>query len=88
MLKRRTFLKQGAALGIAATGGFPLAVRGTSVTEQRPVFHSRHIPIEHLNLSMSMGQEVVRNGLCDTIKPDVLKRLKEVKRSARRCANT
>ena len=77
MLKRRAFLKQSAALGIAAAGGFPLSVRGASAGESRPVFHTRHIPIEHLNLSMPMGRDVVRNGLCDAIKPDVLKRLKD-----------
>jgi len=79
MIKRRMFLKQGAALGIASACGFPLATRGASSAggEQRPIFHSRHIPIEQLDLNVQMGRDVVRNGLCDTIKPEVLKRLKE-----------
>jgi hypothetical protein len=46
--------------------------------DRRPAFHSRHIPIEHLRLESPMGRDVVRNGLCDTIRPDVLKRLRDM----------
>jgi hypothetical protein len=45
---------------------------------RRPKFHSRHIPIEHLNTETPMGKDVVRNGLCDAIKPDVLKQLRDL----------
>jgi len=44
----------------------------------RPKFHSRHIPVELLNLDTPTGKDVVRNGLCDAIKPDVLKRLRDL----------
>lgn len=80
-LARREFFAASAA-AIAAVGGGRLfgapqpASRAAAV--QRPAFHSRHIPIEHLNLDTPMGRDVVRNGLCDTIKPDVLKRLRDL----------
>ncbi|OHE81071.1 MAG: hypothetical protein A2107_10900 [Verrucomicrobia bacterium GWF2_62_7] len=76
LMNRRTFLTT--AAGLAAASGVQ---RGKSLhaapDELRPRFHSRHIPIEWLNLETPMGRDVVRNGLCDTIKPDVLKRLRD-----------
>jgi hypothetical protein len=75
-VNRRDFLTQAAA-GIAAAAGTPLlAAKPTAAGRIR--FHSRHIPIEHLNLDTPMGRDVVRNGLCDTIKPDVLRRLRDL----------
>lgn len=83
-LNRRAFLKQAAAaITVATTTPLIASERvgrartGISPLSNRPVFHSRHIPIEWLNLDTPTGRDVVRNGLCDTIKPDVLKRLRD-----------
>ena len=81
-LDRRQFLKTTAAgLAIGAAGRRMSAAEPSRVQPavgRRPAFHTRHIPIEHLNLETPMGKDVVRNGLCDTIKPDVLKRLRDI----------
>ncbi len=42
-----------------------------------PAFHSRHIPAEQVNFETPRGKDVRRNGLCDTLEPDVLKRLRD-----------
>ncbi len=84
-LNRRAFLKE-STLGLAAASAAPLLAGdgavaspdNTAAHATRPTFHSRHIPIEHLNLETQMGKAVVRNGLCDTIKPDVLKRIRDL----------
>ncbi len=62
---------------ICASGGKLLGGQ-TAVTARHPAFHTRHIPVEHLNLETPMGRDVVRNGLCDAIKPDVLKQLRDL----------
>lgn len=74
-LSRRDFLRQTAAAVSFASGAPLLAAEPLGMA--RPAFHSRHIPIEHLNPETPTGRAVVRNGLCDTIKPDVLKRLRD-----------
>ncbi len=75
------FLRQVAAAATTATTARLCALEptqtGTPSHPARPVFHSRHIPIEWLNLETPTGRDVVRNGLCDTIKPDILKRLRD-----------
>ncbi len=38
-------------------------------------YHSRHIPKEHLNLDTRNGKRILGNGLCDTLEPDVVRRL-------------
>jgi len=76
-LDRREFLTVTAAGLVDATGSLRPALAGPAV-QQRPRFHTRHIPIEHLNLDTPTAQEVVRNGLCDTIRSDVLKRLRDL----------
>lgn len=40
-------------------------------------FHSRHIPREVLNFDTPVGVQVRDNGLCDTLEPEVLARLKD-----------
>lgn len=82
---RRDFLRTSAAgcVGVLAAPAMAAAESAPLPTNPpaafpRPKFHSRHIPIELLNLETPMGKEVVRNGLCDTIKPDNLKRLRDV----------
>jgi hypothetical protein len=72
---RRDFLKS-TALGVAAGALTPALA--APIPDIRPKFHSRHIPIELLNLNTPTGKEVVRNGLCDAIKPDMLKRLRDL----------
>lgn len=42
---------------------------------ERVVYHTRHIPLELLNLDTPMGKDVVRNGLCDILEPKMLARL-------------
>lgn len=77
---RRDFLRASAStLAAVWAGGLHAADKPANASATvRPAFHSRHIPIELLNLDTPMGQDVVRNGLCDTIKPDVLKRLRDI----------
>jgi hypothetical protein len=82
---RRDFLKAaaaGASLASAVPGlaveNFSVSRDGDSSPDARPVFHSRHIPIELLNLDTPTGKAVVQNGLCDTTKPDALKRLRDL----------
>jgi hypothetical protein len=79
---RRQFLMAtaaGLAAGTTSCAAKAFELPATRATPGlRPAFHSRHIPIEHLNLDMPMGKDVVRNGLCDTIKPDTLKRLRDI----------
>ncbi len=74
VFRRRDFLKSIAA-GVACVSCGRLSGNAVRMSCRRPVFHTRHIPIEHLNLETAMGRDVVRNGLCDTIKPDVLKQM-------------
>lgn len=88
-LNRRDFLRTAAvgatAVGLAASATSGFAAEKPAVgqsdaagTAPRPAFHSRHIPIEILNLETPTGKDVVRNGLCDTIKPDILKKLRDL----------
>ncbi len=42
-----------------------------------PTFHSRHIPEPWLNFDTPTAQTVKRNGLCDTLEHDTLRRLKD-----------
>lgn len=83
-MNRRKFLTGTAAALAVASLKPAFAAKNISVLRTntaaaiRPRFHSRHIPIELLNLQTPKGREVVRNGLCDTIKPDVLKRLRDL----------
>ena len=58
------------------SGPVPPAAQGDTAT-QVPAFHSRHIPEPWLNFETPMGRGVKRNGLCDTLQPDVLLRLKD-----------
>jgi Glycosyl hydrolase family 14 len=44
---------------------------------KRPRFHTRHIPEDHLDFTSRKAHEVRRNGLCDVLKPDNLRRLKD-----------
>lgn len=40
-------------------------------------YHTRHIPIEYLNLETPMGKDVQKNGLCDVLKEPYLQELKD-----------
>ena len=79
---RRNFLKAAAGLTAAAVPAIvsrsPAAKSLSAALTSRPLFHSRHIPIEWLNLETPTGKNVVQNGLCDTTKPEVLKRLRDL----------
>jgi hypothetical protein len=39
------------------------------------VYHTRHIPREHLDFSTRMGRQVEANGLCDVLEPDSIAHL-------------
>jgi hypothetical protein len=45
--------------------------------ESTPTFHSRHIPEPWLNFETPTARTVKRNGLCDTLDRDTLRRLKD-----------
>ena len=48
-----------------------------NTTEKRPRYHSRHIPEKYLAFDTPMARDVKRNGLCDTLDPDSLRRLRD-----------
>ena len=82
---RRDFLRQ-AALGVALGSTtpplfaqpMPDSTTSGSSAAKRPVFHSRHIPKEWLNFQTKTAVVVERNRLCDTLQPDMLKRLADM----------
>ena len=48
-----------------------------SMKKKQIAYHTRLIPIEHLNLQTKTAQAVINNGLCDTAKPEVCSVLKD-----------
>ena len=74
---RREFLGR-AVLGVALSSTTPPLFAQPSSAAQRPVFHSRHIPKEWLNFQTKTATVIERNRLCDTVEPDMLKRLADM----------
>ena len=75
---RRRFLAETVSIALGARGAsaclpgpVPSAAQDDTVT-QTPAFHSRHVPEPWLDFETPMGRSAKRNGLCDTLEPDVL----------------